>query len=601
MVLWGLVAGLPLIVAIVAFRWRPWFPVLDMAMTEFRVRDVGTRQTPLIGLPGRIGDFPDQGSHPGPASFWLVTPFYRLGGSGAWGLQLGMVVVNLAALGGIVAILFRRGGARAAVVGVAIGAVLVRGYGISVLSHPWNPYFPLLIWVLVLLAAWSVACGDRMLAVLVVIGASICAQIHVPYLPLAVGAVAFALGWLAVSALRSGGESRRLDLRALAWSVGAGIVMWVPPLVDQIRRDPGNVRMLLDHFATPGDDPIGVGAGIGVFVRHVDAPAAFAGLLWRADRFVQLSSQPDGALVGGVLTLVAFSASIAFAWHRRLGALLRLQAVVTMALAIGLFSMTRIFGKVWYYLTLWAWGTLTLLMMAVAWAAWEWWRTANLSGSLAGTRNPRVVVGAAAAVAAVTTVLSIGAAAVVEVPEPMLSKGLGMVIDPTIDAVGAGNGAAVGADGSYIVFWQDSVFIGAQGYGLVNELERRGLDVGVHPTWRVPVTHHRVMYPGDNDAEIHLVSGMFIEQWRERPGLVEVVEVDPRSASQRERFDELREGVVDALEQIGRDDLVPVVYGNLFGASLDPDLPDPIRLDMSEMLLIGEAVAVFIAPAGTTQ
>jgi hypothetical protein len=599
--MWGLLAGLPLLVAIVAFRWRPWFPVLDMAMTEFRVRDVGTRRTPLIGLPGRIGNFPDQGSHPGPASFWLVAPFYRLGGSGAWGMQLGMVMVNVAALVGIVAVLFRRAGTRGAVVGLAIGAVLVRGYGISVLSHPWNPYFPLLIWVLVLLAAWSVACGDRMLAVVVVIGASICAQIHVPYLPLAVAAVVFTLAWLAVSAARSDAATRRLDLRALAWATGAGAVMWVPPLVDQIRRDPGNIRMLLDHFATPGEDPIGVGAGIRVFIRHVDAPAAFAGLLWRSDRFVELSSRPDGALVGGLLTLAVFALSIVFAWRRRLGSLLRLQAVVLLALAIGLLSMTRIFGKVWYYLTLWAWGTLTVLVLAVVWAAWEWWRTSDLSASFGSGRDMRVVPVGAAAVALVITALSIGAAAVAEVPEPMLSKGLGLVIDPTVDAVAAGDGAAVGTDGSYIVFWQDSVFIGAQGYGLVNELERRGLDVGVHPTWRVPVTHHRVMYPGDNDAEIHLVSGMFIEQWRARPGLVEVIEVDARSESQRRRFDELRSGVVSDLGAIGRDDLVPVLFENLFGASLDPDLPDPIRLDMSEMLLIGEPVAVFIAPAGTTQ
>ena len=56
-------------------------------MTEFRVRDVGGRHTPLIGLPGRIGTFPDQGSHPGPISFWLVAPGYRLFGSSAWAME----------------------------------------------------------------------------------------------------------------------------------------------------------------------------------------------------------------------------------------------------------------------------------------------------------------------------------------------------------------------------------------------------------------------------------------------------------------------------------------------------------------------------------
>ena len=46
---------LPLAVAVVAFHKPTWTPVLDLAQTELRVRDVGTAHTPLIGLPGRIG------------------------------------------------------------------------------------------------------------------------------------------------------------------------------------------------------------------------------------------------------------------------------------------------------------------------------------------------------------------------------------------------------------------------------------------------------------------------------------------------------------------------------------------------------------------
>ena len=57
----------PLVVAAIALGFKPWVPVLDMAMTELRVRDVGGRHTPLVGLPGRIGQtIQEQGSHPGP-------------------------------------------------------------------------------------------------------------------------------------------------------------------------------------------------------------------------------------------------------------------------------------------------------------------------------------------------------------------------------------------------------------------------------------------------------------------------------------------------------------------------------------------------------
>jgi hypothetical protein len=174
------------------------------------------------------------------------------------------------------------------------------------------------------------------------------------------------------------------------------------------------------------------------------------------------------------------------------------------------------------------------------------------------------------------------------------------VVDPTVDAIEAGVGAADGRDGSYVVFWQDAVFIGAQGYGLVNELERRGLDVGVHPTWRVPVTPQRVKLPDSTTAEVHLVSGGYIDEWRQRPGYVEVVAVDARSPEQRARFEELRAGVIEQLTELGRDDLVAEIDVNLFGASLDPTLPGSIVDDLSEMLLLGEPIAVFIAPTGST-
>lgn len=599
----ALVAGavaLPLIVGIVAYLWRPWYPVLDMAMTEFRVRDVGTRRTPLIGLPGRIGEFPEQGSHPGPLSFWLVAIAYRLGGSGAWGMQLGAVVVHLAAVAGLIAVFTRRLGTIGMLTGALIAAVLVRGYGITVLSHPWNPYLPLLVWTLVLVAAWGVLCGQRSLAIVVVLGASLAAQTHVPYLPLAVSMVALTLGWLGVATIRSDGAERRAGLRALAAAIGAGALVWSPALLDQIRREPGNIRMLLDHFGTPREDPVGIVTGARIFLRHLDVVDAIPGLLWRTDSFIVVSGRPydttvQPSLVVGTVVLALFAISIAHAWRHRIGDLLRLQLVTAVALAVGFVSMTRIFGTIWYYLTLWAWPAMLLVLVSIGWAASDALRRRH-DGPTA-LRRLDIVTGVAAAV---LTAISIGAATVARVPDPMLSAGLGAVIGPTVDAVTAGTGPAVGADGSYIVFWQDSVFIGAQGYGLVNELERRGLDVGVHPTWRVPVTPWRVKLPGENDAEIHLVSGMFIEQWRERPGHVEVLVHDARTPAQAARFDELRARVERDLVAVGREDLVPEVSFNLFGASLDPHIPETIRRDLGEMILLGEPIAIFLAPPGST-
>lgn len=141
---WAALIASPLVLAAIWLAWKPWAPTLDMAMTELRVRDVGTTQTPLIGLPGRIGNFPDQGSHPGPWSFYLVAPFYWVSGRRAWGLEFASAMLNAVALGVAVWLGHRLHRAKGVVLVAAIGAVAVRGYGLSVLTHPWNPYFPVL-------------------------------------------------------------------------------------------------------------------------------------------------------------------------------------------------------------------------------------------------------------------------------------------------------------------------------------------------------------------------------------------------------------------------------------------------------------------------
>jgi hypothetical protein len=295
--------------------------------------------------------------------------------------------------------------------------------------------------------------------------------------------------------------------------------------------------------------------------------------------------------------LLVWLVAVAVAWRLRHRPLLWLHATIGVTVVLETMSMVRIFGKVWYYLTLWAWSVTVLMAIAsaatflVAIRRWRgdsarpalWWGAVAAGGALAAFSFGSLMVDAVDA----------------QVPEPRLSDPLGALIAPTVQAVREADGAATaGVDGQYVVTWSDAYFFGSEGYGLVNELERAGLHVGVDPTFRVPVTPQRVLDRSKATAEIHLSTGAYIDEWRAKPDAVEVAYVEPRTPAEIAEYDQLHQQVIAGLTAVGLDDVVPLVDTNLFGASLDPRLPRHVQTAMARMLVLGQPAAVFIAPIG---
>ncbi len=596
------VVALPLLVAAVALRSSTWYPVLDLAMSELRVRDVGTSHTPLIGLPGRIGTYPDQGSHPGPLSFYLLAPTYRLLGSSSWALEAATVAIHLAAIGVALWIGHRRlGWPGVAVVGLVL-ALVVRGYGQLPLTQPWNPYLPLVAWLVVLLAAWSVVAGDHWMLVPLVAAASYCAQTHVPYLPLGVGMVVLGLGAVVVrwwfsrgSGATNGGDSSSEPVfpwKAVAVSGGVGVVLWLPPVADQITSDPGNIRQLLDHFGSPPEAALGVGEGLELALRHLDVWAGLARQTVDTGTFISAASATRGLAVLGIWIVAAV-----VAWRRGSAALRALHVVVGAGLLLGTASMVRIFGRPWYYLTLWAWGVTTLLAVAVAWSALTLVRP-RLAAARA-TFGPglaaRIGVGAGA-VAVVVSLVSAAQFADAEHPEERLSTAVGSLAAPTYDAVVEGAGAATGSDGRYLVRWSDAADIGSPGFGLLDELERRGLDVAADTYFRVPATEHRTEPRAWADAQIHLATGGYVERWRAWDEAVEVATYDPRTPAQVAEYDAVRERFRQRLQDEGLAELAEQIDTNLFGISIDTRLSAADLADLATLIELGQPMVVFIAP-----
>ena len=588
-----LVVGVvPVVVALIALRDPHWYPSLDYAMIELRVRDVATSDAPMVGLAGRIHGHGQQGSHPGPASFWVLWPAYKLFGSSSWALLVSTAAINLVALGATLWISLRRGG-RGVLLGTAAAlSLLMLGYGIDRLTQPWNPYMPMLWWVVFLLAVWSVMCDDLVLLPVAVFAGSLSAQTHVPYIGLVGGLLAFVAVVLAVRAWRADVGRRR---RLVAWGVlssGVLALMWLPPVIDELRHRPGNLTILRANFAHPSETPVGLGwRAVEVWLAHLD-------LRQMSQQGGSFDVAPLGSPVSGFVLLCAWVAAAVVTWRRRHAApsVWRLHVVVGVALLLGLVSVTRIFGPLWSYLLLWAWGTTVLVGVATVWSAASAW-----SASPPGRRPPRWAAGAGAAVLLAVVLGSTagltGTAATAPVPSADDSRVLAHLVPDTIDALRDGRTPGAGPDGRYLVQWSDAMGVGQEGYGLILELERAGLDVGGQAVLATNLVPHRTRRPDDATATVTFVRGDDdIERWRSNPDVVELAHFDPRTSGDRARYHELRAEVDAGLRDAKLDDVAALMRENFVVATLDPRFPSELRPEISEMHELGQAAAVFIGP-----
>jgi hypothetical protein len=442
-------------------------------------------------------------------------------------------------------------------------------------------------WFVFLLALWSVLDEDLPMLPVAVFAGTFCMQTHISYLGLVGGLVVVLLAAIGYAAYRRRGDR---DARRSLWkwtliAAAFGVVLWIPPVIDQIVHSPGNLTVIKDHFSSPPDPPIGLHRGIDVLLTQLNPWKLVSQILVNDAR----PRPVEGERLPGLLLLLAFGGSIAAAAWLRHRALLLLDLVLGVALVLGLASSARIFGFVWYYLLLWAWGLAALMLLAIGWTAVE-----LLRGRTKLARPGLAVL--ATIMLAFTTLFAVDAARV-DVQSPRINETLGALAQPTADALAQRE--KDGAHGPYLVTWlPDPEAIGSQGFGLLNELARRGFDVRAPTVFRPGATRYHVIDPAEARVQVHLATGPDITRWRNDPRFDEVASFDPRTDAEREQFNRLHDEVAAQLEAAGLGDLVPQVDDNLFMLGIAPNVPEPTRALMSRMLALGMPAAVFIGPQG---
>jgi hypothetical protein len=328
-----------------------WHPMGDYRNLQFRVADVGGAHTPLVGPWSRF-----DWNHPGPWVFWLLAGPYRL--FGVTGILLGAAAVNLASIAAAVAV--SRGAGRRWMLVVAIGAALLcGGIGLGGLADPWNPYLVVLPTFAMAVGAWRAIDGSRAGALLAVIAGSFAAATHFGSLPLAasmIGVVALALAWRAWR-----GPQRSRDARTLLWCGLVGLILWLPPLIEQVTSSPGNLRLLASFVLDGGRDGVnGFGSGLRIMAR------SFGGTFdWITGRSPSLANDLLATPWAIPLALLALVVAAVVAVRRgdRIG--LALCAVAAMATVVELAAMSRISGPLFPALVRTTWSVAALVWVAV--------------------------------------------------------------------------------------------------------------------------------------------------------------------------------------------------------------------------------------------
>jgi hypothetical protein len=447
-------------------------PVGDLALTELHTRDVG-RYAILLGPYSR-----DTWYHPGPAMFYVLAAPYRLAGGSPVGLLLGALAINGGSIAAMAAIARRRGGTAAMLLTLVACGLLIRSMGWEILTQPWNPYITALPYGVLVYLVWSLLCGERWALPVATLVTAYLMQTHVGNAVLSLPLLVAGAVGLAVAERRSG-----RPLRALGPAAGlaalVGTVAWLPPLIDQIANDPGNLRTIIRWFRAAEGRSRTLADGWGVVSAQFAAAPEWITGHERLTPLLEPTYLYDRLVP---VLLVPLLVAAVVAWRRPgAGAERRLFVTWAVASVCGIVGVARTADVVYAYRLYWAWVLGAVGAVAAVWVGWT-----ALTRWRPSVERRVLVPGAVAVLGVLAVASSIGAVDAGD-PQEETSAAMAAILPGVLDALPPGDGDVVVEGTTFMA----SVYR----TGVVAALERRGVEARVVED--VALGRHREHRDGD--------------------------------------------------------------------------------------------------------
>jgi len=441
----------------------------DAALDEISLVN-STHLAQLVGNYSRFGWW-----HPGPAWFYTMDILYVPLGRESWAFSVAVAVFQAVLALLILYICWRIAGLPL----VAVGSALLLGYyalvGDALFRSIWPPYLVILpMLLLILLAALGISGSTPALAAALVVG-SFEIQTHVGTAPATVAVVGGAFVLRVVLdrlAARRTGWGPRPDGR-WKWPLSAAgavltVVMWIPPLVDEVTGNPGNLTALFRFFTHNGPSR-GYRAALSALGRFVD-PLEFPKLTGFGGLDLSATSNLQIAVA---ITFAVLCAGLAFmGWRARDRFALGLGVVLVLAMGAVTLSIRDIAGPVYFYLLMW----VTTLPVALLLGALTFGLAHPPQAHLRVPRTARLVTGAAGAALLVILAVAQTASFLTLQPDEPLTQHLDQLTAGTESALAAHPSDPVVVEPSGLQVWPTAAGIGLQ-------LLKDGHPIRVAPNW----------------------------------------------------------------------------------------------------------------------
>lgn len=339
----------------------------DQALIELDLFDLANLHQG-VGLYSRMG-----WAHPGPAWLVLLSPVYwALGGDGAALVAASLVVHAVVA---VLVVLVAGGGSRwhRPVAAAVVLLYVLRMPAVDFLGV-WNPFALLLPTALLLLVAGRAAAGSLPATVGTLVVGSYLVQTHVGTVPL-VGLV----GLVAAGSLALRARGRRLaelgarGRRASVALIGLLLVMWIPPVVQQLTAPPGSGNLRLLAAGLLHGEP---GAASPTWTDALSTTGQQLGATvfgWPAQpALVNTAILTPAVIAAVVVQLVGCAVVAVLGWRTGVAEAGRLAAVTGAATVAGLVSVHSVTGLLMNYLVLWITVLPAVLLIAGLWLLGSW-------------------------------------------------------------------------------------------------------------------------------------------------------------------------------------------------------------------------------------